>query len=164
MPSLFNRPIASAAVIGAALLASPLAVAYAADSAAPAQGAAMQGPAMSTPGTQPESVEQRIATLHSELKITADEESKWNAVAQAMRENAANMQKLAAEKSKTPPQNMTAVDDLKAYQQFSQAHVDGLKNLISSFSTLYNAMPADQKKVADDVFESFGSKGAASHS
>jgi len=62
-----------------------------------------------------------------------------------MRENAAAVDKIVAENRTTPPQNMTAVDDLKMYQKFAQAHVDGLANLIippngfwesSSWSTL----------------------------
>jgi hypothetical protein len=101
-----------------------------------------------------ETVEQRITSLHTALKITSDEDAKWNAVAQAMRENASNMDKLVAETRTTSPQTMTAVDDLNMYQKFSQAHVDGLKNLISSFTTLYSAMPDAQKKVADGVFQS----------
>ena len=40
------------------------------------------------------------------------------------------MDKLVAATRTTPPQNMTAVEDLKIYQKFAQAHVDGLKNLI----------------------------------
>jgi glutamine synthetase adenylyltransferase len=99
-----------------------------------------------------ETVEQRITNLHSALKITSDQQPKWNAVAQAMRENATNMDTLIAEGRKTPPQNMTAVDALKSYQKHAQAHVDGLKNLIASFSTLYNAMPDTQKRTADNVF------------
>ena len=61
-----------------------------------------------------------------------------------MRENAAAMDKLIAANRTTPPQNMTAVEDLKMYQKFAQAHVDGLKNLISSFDKLYAAMPDAQ--------------------
>ena len=101
-------------------------------------------------------VEQRITQLHAELKITPDQESKWNTVAQAMRDNAANMEKLVAEKRRQPPQSMTAVDDLKTYQEFAQAHVDGLKNLTSAFSSLYDSMTDAQKKNADQVFAKFG--------
>jgi protein CpxP len=61
-----------------------------------------------------------------------------------------------------PPQGMTAVADLQMYQKFAQAHVDGLKNLISSFQALYDTMPDAQKKVADKVFQS--TRGAASGS
>jgi hypothetical protein len=60
-----------------------------------------------------------------------------------VRENAISMDTLIAENRKTPPQDMTAVDDLKSYQKYAQAHVDGLKNLIASFATLYDAMPGD---------------------
>ena len=113
-------------------------------------------PAATSPTDQkPEGVEQRITQLHTELKITPDQESKWNSVAQAMRDNAANMEKLVAEKQQQAPSGMTAVDDLKTYQEFAQAHVDGLKNLTSAFSSLYDAMSDQQKKNADQVFANF---------
>jgi hypothetical protein len=84
-------------------------------------------------------------------------------VAQAMRENAAAMDKLVVENRTTPPQNMTAVEDLQMYQKFAQTHVDGLKNLIASFTALYSAMPDAQKKIADKVFQS-AHQTAAAHS
>jgi hypothetical protein len=80
-----------------------------------------------------------------------------------MRENAADMDKLVAATRTTPPQNMSAGDDLKSYQKFAQAHVDGLKNLISSFEKLYATMPDAQKKVADGVFNTSRCGTAASH-
>jgi hypothetical protein len=153
----FARSVAIAALMGATMLASPLSAARA-DTAA---NAAIQLAQAATPQSQAtagatetkaETVEQRITNLHASLKITADQEATWNAVAQAMRENAANMDKLVAATRTMPPQNMTAVDDLKSYQKFAQAHVDGLKNLIASFDKLYAAMPDAQKKVADGVF------------
>jgi hypothetical protein len=164
----FARSVAIVALLGAAMLAGPLTAARA-DSAATApiqlaQAATPQKPAAAgTTKTRGETVEQRITKLHKALKITPDEESNWNSVAQAMRENAANTEKLVAAKRATPPQNMTAVDDLKLYQEFAQAHADGLNNLISSFETLYNAMPDAQKKIADEVFRAFGRRGARSH-
>jgi hypothetical protein len=154
-----SRSFAIAALMGATMLASPLTPARA-DTVA---NAAFQLAQASVPQTQAgtaatetkgETVEQRIANLHTALKITSDEDMKWNAVAQSMRENAAAMDKLVAESRTTPPQSMSAVDDLRMYQKFAQAHVDGLKNLISSFSTLYSAMPDAQKKTADVVFQS----------
>jgi hypothetical protein len=39
-----------------------------------------------------------------------------------------------------------------------------LKNLTAAFSTLYNAMPDDQKKVADEVFRTSGRGTPASKS
>jgi hypothetical protein len=158
LPMPFNRSFAIAALVGATMLASPLTAAR----ADTVRNAVFQLAQAATPQTQAgaaatatkgETVEQRIATLHTALKITPDEDTKWNAVAQAMRENAANMDKIMAEGRTAPPQTMSAVDDLKMYQKSAEAHVEGLKNLISSFSTLYSAMPDAQKKTADTVFQ-----------
>jgi hypothetical protein len=173
MSAPFTRSAAIAALLGATMLVSPLTAARA-DSTT---NAAIQLAQAATPAAAPaspaakgateakaETVEQRITSLHTALKITPDEETNWTGVAQAMRENAAAMQKLAADRTAQAPQSMTAVQDLQGYAKFAQAHVDGLKNLISSFDTLYNSMPDPQKKVADRVFESFGQKAAASHS
>jgi hypothetical protein len=112
--------------------------------------------------TKPETVEQRISSLKTALKITPDQESKWEGVAKAMRENAAAMDKLVKEKQGKMA-NLNAVDDLKTYQEFSQVRLDGMKNLISSFSTLYDSMSPDQKKNADHVFDSFGPPKSAQH-
>ncbi len=132
----------AAALTGATLLASPLAVAQNAMSRHAAKAEARE-----------ETVDQRIATLHAELKITPAEESDWQAVAQTMRDNAAAMQKLASDKTSQPADRMTAIDDLQTYQAFAQAHVDNLKKLTASFQTLYSAMPDTQKKIADQVFQ-----------
>jgi transposase len=111
-----------------------------------------------------EGVEQRIDDLHKALKITADEETNWAAVAQAMRDNDAAMHSLVAEGQETKAVRVSAVDDLRRYEKFTQAHVDGLKNLIASFETLYNAMPDSQKATADEVFQRFGHKAGHAHS
>lgn len=163
-PTALARSVAISALLGASFLALPMATAWAADAAAPAPQAVAQQGGTEDANTQAETVEQRITNLHSELKISGTEEAAWNKVAQAMRENAAAMEKLAATKTVQAPQSMTAIDDLKSYEKFAQAHVDGLKNLISSFQTLYTAFPDDQKKNADTVFQSFGKKGSSSHS
>jgi periplasmic protein CpxP/Spy len=153
------RSVAIAALISASLVAAPLA-AFAAEPA-PAGAATATKPISASPGDQ-KNVEQRITQLHAELKIAPEQESKWNSVAQAMRDNAANMEKLVAEKRQQGPQNMTAVDDLKTYQEFAQAHVDGLKNLTSAFSSLYDSMSDQQKKNADEVFAKFN-RAAPNH-
>jgi len=161
------RSVAIATLMGATILASPLTAARAdtINNAAIqlAQATAPQSPAAAgATETKGETVEQRITNLHTSLKITPDQDALWNGVAQAMRENAASMDKLIAATRTTPPQNMTAVDDLKSYQKFAQAHVDGLKNLIASFEKLYAAMPGAQKKNADEVFTARGHGPAGS--
>jgi hypothetical protein len=141
------RSVAIAALLGTTMLATPLVAASAQN--APVKTAS----APDATQTKGETVEQRITALHTAMKITPDEETKWNGVAQAMRENATQMDKLLASTRTTPPQSMSAVDDLKTYEKFAQAHVDGLKNLISAFTSLYDTMPDAQKKVADKVFD-----------
>ncbi|BAR57904.1 hypothetical protein NK6_4738 [Bradyrhizobium diazoefficiens] len=149
----FVRLVAITALVGSTMLASASARAETnPDAAIQLVQADTSRAAAGATEAKGESVEQRISTLQRALKITPDQEPKWDAVAQAMRENAINMDTLIAENRRIPPQDMTAVDDLKSYQKYAQAHVDGLKNLIASFATLYDAMPNDQKRIADDVF------------
>jgi protein CpxP len=145
------RSLAIASLTGAALLAGSL-------GPATAQSPPGQKPpaAEAATSSKPETVEQRINTLKASLKITPELESKWNGVAQAMRDNASRMEKLVATKRAIPPEKMTAIDDLKTYQEFAEAHLDGLKHLTSAFKSLYGAMNADQKKNADQVFQKYG--------
>jgi periplasmic protein CpxP/Spy len=111
------------------------------------------GAATGVSAAQGETVEERITNLHAELNITADEEKKWSKVAQAMGENASNMEKMIEKNQAQSANSPTAKDDLKTYQEFAQAHVNGLKNLRTAFDSLYDSMPEDQKKVADQVFQ-----------
>jgi protein CpxP len=160
-PAPFVRSAAIAALLGATMLASPLGAARADTAINAAIQLAQATAPQSSAGAgateaKTETVEQRITALHAALKITPDQEVKWKAVAVAMRENAAAMEKLLAQTAATPAKNMTAVMDLKMYQKFAQAHVNGLKNLIDDFQVLYAAMPDVQKKNADEVFKTAG--------
>ena len=160
------RATAVTALFGVAMLVSPLSPANADDSAtAPAASSAAAAPrgAARSAAAKQESVEDRIASLHRSLKITADEETAWNAVAQTMRDNEAAMQKLVETRNAEHMQKVSAVDDLKIYEGFTQAHDDGLKKLIASFETLYGAMPDAQKAIADQVFQQYGHKGNPAH-
>jgi protein CpxP len=149
-----TRTLAAAALVGGIALAGAL--------PASAQSNSTTGKppaAQAATSSKSETVDQRITSLKAALKITPDQESKWKDVATAMRDNATAMDKLVQEK-KPKMATMTAVEDLKTYEDFTKAHLDGMKNLRSSFETLYKAMPDDQKKNADTVFQSFGGKSA----
>src|ERR1700730_17134749 len=132
-------------------------------SAAPGQQA-QASPPLSSPATPPpvaqpapvkptrvDHVEARIASLHTQLKITAAQEPQWNAFAQVMRDNAKTMDALIQSRAQNA-KTMTAVDDLRAYQGIADAHADGLKKLIPAFEALYLTMPDEQKKNADAAF------------
>jgi hypothetical protein len=155
-PSL-RRSLAIATLAGASLALGVGGASAQTSTTTPKPGATKPPAAAAATSSKPETVEQRITMLKSALKITPSQEAKWDKVATAMRENAAAMDKLVKDKE-AKAQNITAVDDLKTYQDFSQAHLDGLKNLTSAFESLYDSMPADQKKNADQVFHNFGPK------
>jgi hypothetical protein len=108
-----------------------------------------------------ETIDERISTLHTRLNITPAEEAAWTPVAQAMRDNHAAMQRMLAARRAEAPHDQTAVEDLRTYERFTQAHVDGLKTLIASFETLYAQMPAAQQATADHVFKTFGHRDHA---
>ena len=154
-----RRSIAIATLAGASLAFGVVGVsAQTSTTTKPATGKPPAAAAATS--NKPHTVEQRITMLKSALKITPEQEPKWDKVATAMRENAASMDKLVKEKQ-AKAQSITAVDDLKTYQDFTQAHLDGLKNLTSAFESLYNSMSADQKKNADQVFHNFGPRKSA---
>lgn len=159
--SSLSRSIAMSALLGATVMAGPLS-AMAADSTPPA--VTQTAPAAAAQHALRETIEQRIASLHDSLGITAGEEADWNGVTKVMRENAVVIEKLVAEKASKDPAAMTAVDDLVTYERFARAHVEGLEGLTASFTTLYKAMPDAQKKVADGVFQNFGREKPAVHS
>jgi hypothetical protein len=143
-----RRLLAVVSLIGATCLAGPLSAA--------AQTVATHHHPRKTAAQRLETLDDRIAALHTRLQITPDEEIKWAAVAQVMRDNEAQMQNMVTERRGRSPNGGDAVDELKTYERFTQAHVDGLKNLISSFTALYATMPAAQQAVADRVFKHFG--------
>ena len=158
--SSFIRPIPRLAPVARSLaIASLLGATFLAGSLGPvaAQAPAQKPPAAAAAtSNKPETVEQRITTLKTALKVTPDQEAKWGTVATAMRDNATAMDKLVQAKRAIPPTSMTAVDDLVTFQDFTQARMDGLKTLTSAFKPLYDSMLADQKKNADQVFMTFG--------
>ena len=148
------RTFAIASLTGAALLAGSVAPAWA--QTADSKDSKTPPAAAAATSTKPETVEQRIVTLKAALKVTPDQEPKWTAVAQAMRDSSVQMEKLVATKRAIPPEKTTAVDDLKTYQEFTEVRLEGLKKVNSAFKSLYDSMPAEQKKNADMVFEKYG--------
>jgi periplasmic protein CpxP/Spy len=148
------RTFAIASLTGAALLAASVAPTWA--QTADSKDSKMPPAAAAATSTKPETVEQRIVTLKAALKVTPEQEPKWTAVAQAMRDSSVQMEKLVATKRAIPPEKTTAVDDLKTYQEFTEVRLEGLKKVNSTFKSLYDSMPADQKKNADMVFEKYG--------
>jgi len=144
----------SAAVKRSATAAGLIAALILAGHSAPAraQAGAAAPPHKTMAERRSESVEQRIAALHAALKITPAEEPAWEAVAQTMRDNAATMRKLAEETAARARKGMTAIEDMQSYDELARAHADEMNSLLAAFTTLYNSLPDEQKKLADQVF------------
>jgi hypothetical protein len=98
-------------------------------------------------------VEQRVAILRAQLKITATEEAQWQQFATVMRDNAQKMDQAAAERAKMF-RSLNAVENLKSYGAMAVDHGQNVQKLVQAFETLYNIMPPEQKKLADEVFRS----------
>ena len=47
---------------------------------------------------------------------------------------------------------MSALDDMKQYEQITQANADGTKRLVEAFEPLYASLSPEQKKLADTSF------------
>ncbi len=154
MKAVLSNHLASAAM--AALLALP-ASALAQSSPAPAQGAppaAESSPLAghAVPGkTAEERVEHRINELHAQLRITPAEQQQWDQFAQVMRDNARDMDRAFEQRAQQYP-SMTALQNMQSYEQIAEAHAQHVQKLVPAFENLYNAMPEQQKRLADQVF------------
>ena len=100
-------------------------------------------------------VEERIASLHSQLKITAAQEPQWKTFANVMRSNAQNMSRLFVQRTQAE-QTQSALDNMKQYAEIAQAHADDMKQLVDAFEPLYGSFSPEQKKVADTTFRERG--------
>ena len=96
-------------------------------------------------------VEERIADLHSKLQITSAQEDQWNKFADVMRDNGRTMGDLYRQRMEQG-ENTSAIDDMKQYEQITQAQADGTKRLVEAFEPLYASLSPAQKKLADANF------------
>lgn len=127
--------------------------------AVPAATLAQTAAAPARPAAGPR-VEQRIQSLHDRLKITAAETPQWNAVADAMRDNARTVGALILERREKAA-TMSAVQDLRSYEAIAQAHAEGVAKLADAFQTLYDVMTPAQRKNADAIFAQAAERRAA---
>jgi hypothetical protein len=95
-------------------------------------------------------IDAHIKKLHAKLRITPAQEDLWKNVAKVMRENETTMDALHKSRSEKA-ETMTAVDDLKSYAEIAAAHAEGLTKFVPVFEALYNVMPGDQRKNADQI-------------
>jgi periplasmic protein CpxP/Spy len=142
----------------AASLALSTAFAQSSAPAAPAAPAGASAPDMARGQAREARVEQRISELHAKLKITPAQDEQWNKFADVMRDNGHTMGDLYRQRMALGD-NTSALDDMKQYEQITQAHADGTKRLVEAFEPLYSSLSPEQKKLADANFHQSGKPG-----
>jgi protein CpxP len=140
-----------AVLAGLAISGSGLtAVAFAQNATAPAAQTQQQA----KPHRQhADHIEGRIAFLHTELKITPEQQAQWDRVAAAMRSNDQDMHKafetMRANRSTTP---LNAVQRLEMRAQFGTLRTQSDQRFLEAFKPLYASLSDNQKQSADELF------------
>ncbi len=106
---------------------------------------------------EPAQVDARIGKLHDQLQITPAEEPMWNKLAGVIRANAEAMRQAYAQRH-AGMDTLDASHNLHSYARSAEVHAHNMARFADAFDGLYRAMPADQKKVADQVFRKHGKR------
>jgi periplasmic protein CpxP/Spy len=112
------------------------------------QGKAAQG----QPPADNQGIDAQIADLRQRLHITPAQQTQFDALVQAMRQNAETMTKLAAQQPQGGKPN--AVDATREGQRMAQAEADALGRMLPPLEALYGTLSEQQKRVADQLFAS----------
>ncbi len=95
-------------------------------------------------------VDGRIAFLKAELKITPAQETQWQQVEAAMRENAKNLdQSISAARQNRS--GMDAVQRLELREQFAKMRADNDARLLTAFKPLYASLSPEQQQMANQL-------------
>lgn len=108
----------------------------------------------SGPGFSPSAmVDGRLAALKSELKITADQDSAWQAFAAKAKQQAESRQ---AVRGQAAAQAQTAPERLAQHAEFAKQRAASLDAMTAAVKDLYAALTPEQKAVADQRLASGG--------
>lgn len=142
----FKKTLVAGAAMLSGLMLMPVSNAIAAELPAQSQQAVNNA--------QESRVDAQIKELHDKLHITPAQEDKWKEVAESMQDTAKEVRsKLTNRAEKVKTSSLTAVDELRAYQDLQQVQYDGVKRLVGPFEKLYATMTPPQQKNADAIFE-----------
>jgi periplasmic protein CpxP/Spy len=98
-----------------------------------------------------QTVEQRVADLHSRLDITHAQQLRWNRFAAVMRSNARQLD-AADQRRAEKLDSMNALENMRSYAQIERSRVNDLERLVPAFRTLYASLSPQQKRMADELF------------
>jgi periplasmic protein CpxP/Spy len=95
-------------------------------------------------------VDGRIAFLKTELKIAPAQETQWQQVATAMRENANALDPLIST-AREQRGTMDAVQRLTMREQFAKVRAENDARLLTAFKPLYASLSPEQQQIANDL-------------
>jgi periplasmic protein CpxP/Spy len=93
-------------------------------------------------------IDGRVAFLKAELKITPAQETQWQQVATAMRENANALDQVMAG-ARQQRGTMDAVQRLALRGQLAKVRADNDARLLTAFKPLYASLSPEQQQVAN---------------
>jgi len=96
-------------------------------------------------------LEGRLAFLKTELKITDAQAPRWNDFAETVRANAKSMTDMHQSMMSASTAAKALPERLALSQKAMTAHLDGLRKTAGALDKLYDALSAEQKKIADDI-------------
>jgi hypothetical protein len=95
-------------------------------------------------------VDGRIAFMKAELKIAPAQETQWQQVAAAMRENASALDQ-AISNARGQRGTMDAVQRLTLREQFAKVRAENDARLLTAFKPLYASLTLEQQQIANDL-------------
>jgi periplasmic protein CpxP/Spy len=149
---LLHKPLFAAALLTSAAVLG-LTPALAQTAPAPGDSAAMQSQARHHAGSRMlpgQLVDGRIAFLKAELKITPEQETQWQSMAAALRQNANALDQVIT----SPRQqrgSIDAVQRLTEREQFDKVRTENDERLLSAFKPLYASLSPEQQQIAGQL-------------
>ena len=149
----YRKPLFAAALLVSATVLS-LNPVLAQTTPMPGDSAAVQSQARHHAGSRMlpgQLVDGRIAFFKAELKITPEQETQWQSVATALRQNANALDEVI-NSARQQRGTMDAVQRLTMRGQFDKARSDNDVRLLSAFKPLYARLSPEQQQTANQLF------------
>lgn len=101
-------------------------------------------------------VDGRIAFLKTELKITPAQETQWQQLASAMRQNAQAMDQTIVTAREHRGGALNAVQRIELRAQFAKIHADNETRLLDALRPLYASLSPEQQQMANQLMAKDG--------
>ena len=99
------------------------------------------------------SVDARLAALKTELKITSNQESAWDAYGKQVKQQAESMQALFA---KAPAPAQSAPERMSQRNEFAKQRLASMETMSGALKNLYATLTPEQKTLADQYLAGGG--------